>query len=63
MGNDGDAAFSLANALFFQHLPAVSKADAKFKEPAPMEYDKDATYVAILMLGYDGSAWLTMKGM
>lgn len=58
MGNDGDAAFGIANASFFQHLPAVSKEQARFKEPKLIEYDSTATYIAILMLDYDGSAWL-----
>ena len=58
MGNDGDAAFGIANASFFQHLPAISKEAAAFIEPKAIEYDKETTYLAILMLDYDGSAWL-----
>lgn len=57
MGNDGDAAFGIANASFFQHLPAISKEQAKFRDSSPIEYDSDATYIAILMMDYDGSAW------
>ena len=58
MGNDADAAFGLANGSFFQHMPKVSKEEVGFKDTEPLEYDKKKTYVAILMLDYDGSAWL-----
>ena len=58
MGNDADAAFGLANGSFFQHMPKVSKEEAKFQDTEPIEYDKKKTYIAILMLDYDGSAWL-----
>ncbi len=57
MANDGDAAFGIANSSFFQHLPAVSREQAKFIEPEPIEYESDATYIAFLMMDYDGSAW------
>ncbi len=58
MGNDGDAAFGIANASFFQHLPSLSRQQAAFQEPTLIDYDKRKTYIAILMLDYDGSAWL-----
>ena len=57
MGNDGDAAFGIANASFFQHLPGVSSAQVEFKSAAQIKYDEKKTYVAFLMLDYDGSAW------
>ncbi len=57
MANDGDAAFGIANSSFFQHLPPVSRQEAKFREPDPIEYESDTTYIAFLMMDYDGSAW------
>ncbi len=58
MGNDADAAFGIANSSFFQYMPKVSKEEAKFRDSEPMAYDEEKTYVAVLMLDYDGSAWL-----
>jgi hypothetical protein len=56
--NDADAAFGLSNASFYQHiaLPAASE----FANPAQpkRELDKDTIYVCLVMLDYDGSAWL-----
>ncbi|MFI4912140.1 MAG: GxGYxYP domain-containing protein [Sedimentisphaeraceae bacterium JB056] len=57
MANDGDAAFGIANSSFFQHMPHVSRQDAKFVEPEPIKYEAGTTYVAFLMMDYDGSAW------
>jgi hypothetical protein len=57
LGNDGDAAFGIANSSFFQHLPAVPREEGLFREPEPVEYDKDAVYIAVHMMDYDGSAW------
>ncbi len=57
MGNDADAAFGIANASFFQHLPSVSAEQAGFVAPKKVAYDPNAIYIVFLMLDYDGSAW------
>ena len=58
MGNDADAAFGIANASFFQHLPAISSEAAIFQEPEEIAYEEDVIYLSFVMMDYDGSAWL-----
>ncbi len=58
MGNDADAAFGIANSSFFQHMPKINRQQAAFSLPKKIEYEKQCTYLAILMMDYDGSAWL-----
>lgn len=58
MVNDADAAFGIANASFFMHLPHLTKAECRQPPPPPVTYDPNATYLSFFMLDYDGSAWL-----
>jgi hypothetical protein len=63
MVNDGDAAFGIANASFFQHMPKIAKADCDWNYPKPLKLEDGVTYVAFMMMDYDGSAWLNQAAV
>ncbi|MCE5198954.1 hypothetical protein LLG39_08255 [bacterium] len=56
--NEGDAAFGIANASFFTHLPQMTQSELKTPPPPKIPYKNDTTYVAFCMMDYDGSAWV-----
>lgn len=58
MLNEGDAAFGIANASFFMHLPQLSQRECAVAYPPEVPYESDATYLCFFMLDYDGSAWV-----
>ncbi|MHB1456007.1 MAG: GxGYxYP domain-containing protein [Armatimonadota bacterium] len=57
MFNDADAAFGIANASFFMHLPQMTPTELKTKPAPAMPYKDGTTYIAFCMLDYDSSAW------
>ncbi|RKX38944.1 MAG: hypothetical protein DRP64_14930 [Verrucomicrobia bacterium] len=63
MANDADAAFGIANASFFQHMPKVPKEECQWIYPAAMELEPGTTYIAFMMMDYDGSAWLNQAAV
>ena len=63
MANDADAAFGIANASFFQHLPKIPKEECQWTYPAPLTLEPETTYIAFLMMDYDASAWLNQAAI
>ncbi len=63
MANDADAAFGIANASFFQHMPKIPKEECQWIYPAAMELEQGTTYIAFMMMDYDGSAWLNQAAV
>jgi len=58
MLNDGDAAFGISNASFYQHLPKLSVQECAVTFPPPQKLEKGVSYICIFMCDYDGSAWV-----
>jgi hypothetical protein len=55
--NDADAAFGIANASFYMHLPQMTREEL-LTDPAPaIPYRSGTTYLTFCMLDYDSSAW------
>lgn len=63
MVNDADAAFGIANASFFQHMPKIPKEECRWSYPKPLELEPKTTYIAFMMMDYDGSAWLNQAAV
>lgn len=63
MANDADAAFGIANASFFQHMPKIPKEECQWGYPDPLELAPGTTYIAFMMMDYDGSAWLNQAAV
>ena len=57
MCNDADAAFGIANASFFMHLPQMTPAELKTKPAPKIPYRNGTTYIAFCMMDYDSSSW------
>ncbi len=56
--NEGDAAFGIANASFFMHLPQLTQEECRVPDPPPIVPKTGTTYLAFFMMDYDGSAWV-----
>lgn len=56
--NDADAAFGIANASFFMHLPQLTRDELKNPSTPKIVYKNDTTYIAFCMLDYDASSWV-----
>ncbi|MCF7849295.1 MAG: hypothetical protein K9M45_10615 [Kiritimatiellales bacterium] len=63
MLNDADAAFGIANASFFQHMPKIAQAGCKWEYPPLRKLEPGTTYIAFMMMDYDGSAWLNQSAV
>ncbi len=63
MANDADAAFGIANASFFQHMPKIPQEECQWTYPASLALEPETTYIAFLMMDYDGSAWLNQAAI
>ncbi len=63
MVNDADAAFGIANASFFQHMPKIPQERCQWSYPPSMKLEPGTTYIAFMMMDYDGSAWLNQAAV
>ncbi|MEN8255400.1 MAG: GxGYxYP domain-containing protein [Verrucomicrobiota bacterium] len=63
MVNDADAAFGLSNASFFQHMPKIPKEKCRWNYPESLKLEPGTTYIAFMMMDYDGSAWLNQAAV
>lgn len=57
MCNDADAAFGMANASFFMHMPQMTPRELKTSPAPELPYKNGTTYIAFCMLDYDSSSW------
>lgn len=56
--DDGDAAFGLSNASFYQHLPHPKPEEFCNPPVSQPELETNTIYLCFFMLDYDGSAWV-----